>query len=258
MGPMRRPLVAGNWKMNLGHRDAIRLAEGLMAGIDVPPDRDCAVFPPFTSLAAVAEMLRDTPIQVGAQNCWPEPDGAFTGEISCNLIREAGGTRVLAGHSERRHVVGENDELINRKVKAALRDRLKPMLCVGETLAEREAGRTAEVVSRELREGLKGVAAEAMRDVTIAYEPVWAIGTGKNATPEIAQEVHARLRADLKTLFGAAVASDTLILYGGSVKPGNVDGLMAMPDVDGVLVGGASLDEADFHRIVWFESNSKR
>jgi triosephosphate isomerase len=243
--------------MNLGHRDALRLAEGLMAGIDVPPDRDCAVFPPFTSLAAVAEVLRDHPIQVGAQNCWPEPDGAFTGEISCNLIRQAGGTLVLAGHSERRHVIGENDELINRKVKAALRERLKPLLCVGETLAERESGRTSDVVLRQLREGLKGVDAAQMRDVILAYEPVWAIGTGKNATPEMAEEVHARLRSDLKTLFSAAVANDTLILYGGSVKPGNVDGLMAMPDIDGVLVGGASLDEADFHRIVWFETKQK-
>jgi triosephosphate isomerase len=254
---MRRPLIAGNWKMNLGHRDAVRLAEGMMAGVDVPPDRDCAVFPPFTSLAAVAERLRDTPIRVGAQNCWPEPDGAYTGEISCNLIRQAGGTMVIVGHSERRHVIGESDELINRKVRAALRERLKPILCVGETLAERDAGRTTEVVGRQLREGLQGVTAEQMRDVVVAYEPVWAIGTGKTATPEQAQETHARLRADLRDLYGAAVANDTLILYGGSVKPSNVDGLMARPDVDGALVGGASLDEADFHRIVWFESPQK-
>jgi triosephosphate isomerase (TIM) len=255
---MRRPLIAGNWKMNLGHRDAIRLAEGLMAGVDVPPDRDCAVFPPFTSLAAVAEKLRDTPIAVGAQNLWHEPDGAYTGEISGNLIRQAGGTMVILGHSERRHVIGEGDELINKKVKAALGERLRPILCVGETLAEREGGRTAEVVSRQLREGLKGVAAETMRDVVIAYEPVWAIGTGKTATPEMAQDVHARLRSDLKALYSAAVANDTLILYGGSVKPGNIDGLMAMTDVDGALVGGASLDEADFHRIIWFEAAPSR
>jgi triosephosphate isomerase (TIM) len=254
---MRRSLIAGNWKMNLGHRDALRLAEGLMAGIDVPPDRDCAIFPPFTSLAAVAEVLKDHPIQVGAQNCWPEPDGAFTGEISCNLIRQAGGTLLLAGHSERRHVIGESDELINRKVKAALGERLKPILCIGETLADRDSGRTYDVVIRQLREGLKGVDAGQMREVILAYEPVWAIGTGKNATPDMAQEVHARIRADLRTLFNPAVANDTLILYGGSVKPGNVDGLMAMSDVDGVLVGGASLDEADFHRIVWFETKPK-
>ena len=255
---MRRPLIAGNWKMNLGHRDALRLAEGLRAGVDVPPDRDCAVFPPFTSLVAVAEKLRDTSIQVGAQNCWHEPDGAYTGEVSCNLVRQAGGTMVIVGHSERRHVIGETDELVNKKVRAALRERLKPILCVGETLAEREAGRTFEVVSRQLREGLKGVTPEQMRDVVVAYEPVWAIGTGKTATPEMAQEVHARLRADLRDLFGAPVAADTLILYGGSVKPSNVDGLMAMSDIDGALVGGASLDEADFHRIVWFESTRKK
>src|SRR5262245_47545718 len=170
---MRRPLIAGNWKMNLGHRDAIRLAEGLMAGIDVPPDRDCAVFAPFTSLAAVAEKLRDHPIQVGAQNCWYEPDGAYTGEVSCNLVRQAGASMVILGHSERRHVIGETDELINKKVKAALHERLRPILCIGETLAEREAGRTFDVVTRQLREGLRGVTAEQMRDVIIAYEPVW-------------------------------------------------------------------------------------
>lgn len=225
-----------------------------MAGVDVPPDRDCAVFPPFTSLAVVAEKLRDTTIQVGAQNCWHEPDGAFTGEISCNLAREAGASMVILGHSERRHILGEGDDLVNKKVRAALRERLRPIVCVGETLAERDSGRMQEVVSRQLREALKGVAAESMREVVIAYEPVWAIGTGKTATPEMAQDVHARLRADLRTLYSAQVANDTLILYGGSVKPGNIDGLMAMPDIDGALVGGASLDEADFHRIIWFEA----
>ncbi len=254
---MRKPLIAGNWKMNLGHRDAIRLAEALFAGVDVPPDRDCAVFPPFTSLQAVAERLRDTPIRVGAQNCWHEEDGAYTGEISCNLIREAGGTLVILGHSERRHVIGETDALVNKKVRAAIRHRLKPVLCVGETLAERDAGRTADVVLRQLREGLSGVPVESMREVVIAYEPVWAIGTGKTATPEQAQDVHARLRGELKSLFGGPVAEDTLILYGGSVKPANIDGLMAKPDIDGALVGGASLDEADFHRLVWFEAKTR-
>lgn len=251
---MRRPLIAGNWKMNLGHADALRLADGLFAGIDVPPDRDCAIFPPFTSLQAISEKLRSSAIRVGAQNCYPEPEGAFTGEISCSMLKGAGATMVIIGHSERRHVMGESDTLVNRKVKSALANRLKPILCVGETLPERESGRTTDVVLTQVRRGLDGIAADSMRDVVLAYEPVWAIGTGKTATPLQAQEVHAALRGELAVLFGKPIAEDTLILYGGSVKPSNVDGLMAMADVDGALVGGASLDEADFHRIIWFEA----
>jgi len=251
---MRRPLIAGNWKMNLGHADALRLADGIFAGIDVPPDRDCAIFPPFTSLQAIAEKLRSSPIKVGGQNCHPDAEGAFTGEIACSMLKAAGASMVILGHSERRHLLGETDAFVNRKVKAALAARLKPILCVGETLAERDAGRTADVVLGQVRRGLDGVATDAMRDVVLAYEPVWAIGTGKTATPAQAQEVHAAIRGELALLFGKPVAEDTLILYGGSVKPSNVDGLMAMPDVDGALVGGASLDEADFHRIVWFET----
>jgi triosephosphate isomerase len=251
---MRRPLIAGNWKMNLGHADALRLADGIFAGIDVPPDRDCAIFPPFTSLQAIAEKLRSSPIKVGGQNCHPDAEGAFTGEIACSMLKAAGASMVILGHSERRHLLGETDAFVNRKVKAALAARLKPILCVGETLAERDAGRTADVVLGQVRRGLDGIATDAMRDVVLAYEPVWAIGTGKTATPAQAQEVHAAIRGELALLFGKPVAEDTLILYGGSVKPSNVDGLMAMPDVDGALVGGASLDEADFHRIVWFET----
>lgn len=251
---MRRPLIAGNWKMNLGHADALRLADGVFAGIDVPPDRDCAIFPPFTSLQAIADKLKSSPIKVGAQNCHPDPDGAFTGEISCTMLKAAGASMVILGHSERRHLLGETDAFVNRKVKAALAARLKPILCVGETLAERDAGRTTEVVLGQVRRGLEGVGTDAMRDVVLAYEPVWAIGTGKTATPAQADEVHAAIRNELVLLYGKPVAEDTLILYGGSVKPSNVDGLMAMPNVDGALVGGASLDEADFHRIIWFEA----
>lgn len=250
---MRRPLLAGNWKMNLGHADALRLAEALRSVAAPGPDRDVAIFPPFTSLAAVAELLRETRIAVGAQNCWHEEDGAYTGEISANLVRAAGGSLVVLGHSERRHVLGESDELVGKKVRQALKHRLKPVLCVGELLAERDGGRTLEVVSRQLREGLRGVTKEQMRDVVVAYEPVWAIGTGRTATPAQAQEVHAALRAELKSLYDAAVAAETRLLYGGSVKPNNIDGLMAMPDVDGALVGGASLDAQDFARIVKFE-----
>jgi triosephosphate isomerase len=191
---------------------------------------------------------------VGAQNCHPDPDGAFTGEISCTMLKAAGASMVILGHSERRHLLGETDAFVNRKVKAALAARLKPILCVGETLAERDAGRTTEVVLGQVRRGLEGVGTDAMRDVVLAYEPVWAIGTGKTATPAQADEVHAAIRNELVLLYGKPVAEDTLILYGGSVKPSNVDGLMAMPNVDGALVGGASLDEADFHRIIWFEA----
>ena len=251
---MRRPFIAGNWKMTQGHQDAMRLAEALRAGIDVPPDRDCAVFPPFTSLQAVAERLKGTPFQVGAQNCWHEEDGAYTGEISANLVRQAGGTLVLLGHSERRHVIGETDALIAKKVRAVLRHGLAPVLCVGETLAERDAGKTADVVLGQLRSGMEGLPVADLSRMTIAYEPVWAIGTGRNATPAQAEDVHAALRAEVSRLFGRPAADSLRILYGGSVKPGNIDGLMQMPDVDGALVGGASLDEADFHRIVQFDA----
>jgi len=209
---MRRPLIAGNWKMNLGHADALRLADGIFAGIDVPPDRDCAIFPPFTSLQAIAEKLRSSPIKVGGQNCHPDAEGAFTGEIACSMLKAAGASMVILGHSERRHLLGETDAFVNRKVKAALAARLKPILCVGETLAERDAGRTADVVLGQVRRGLDGVATDAMRDVVLAYEPVWAIGTGKTATPAQAQDVHAAIRGELALLFGKPVAEDTLIL----------------------------------------------
>jgi triosephosphate isomerase (TIM) len=253
---MRRPLIAGNWKMTQGHADAMRLADGLKSSCVVPPDRDCAIFQPFTSLVAVAEKLRDSRIAVGAQNIWFEDDGAFTGEISANLVRAAGGTACLLGHSERRHILGESDELVGKKTRQALKVGLKPIVCVGELLAERDGGRTLEVVARQLREALRGVARDKMRDVVVAYEPVWAIGTGRVATPDQAQEVHAALRAELKSLYDAAVAAETRVLYGGSVKPNNIDGLMTMPDVDGALVGGASLDAADFSRIVRYETKS--
>jgi triosephosphate isomerase (TIM) len=248
---MRRPLIAGNWKMNLGHADALRLA-GAVRTLEVPPDRDAAVFPPFTSLAAVAELLRETRVAVGGQNCWHEEDGAYTGEISAHHVHAAGGTLVILGHSERRHILGESDELVGRKVRRALKHRLKPILCVGELLTERDGGRTTEVVTRQLREGLQGVAQAQIGDVVVAYEPVWAIGTGRVATPEQAQEVQVTLRAEIKALYGAPAAAEARILYGGSVKPNNIDGLMKMPDVDGALVGGASLDAADFARLIRF------
>ena len=252
---MRRPLIAGNWKMNLGHADALRLSAALRSVAAPLPDRDVAVFPPFTSLAAVAADHRDARMSVGAQNIWHEDDGAFTGEISANLARAAGATMVILGHSERRHILGESDALVGQKVRAALKHRLVPVLCVGELLAERDGNRTLEVVERQLREGLRGVSREDMQRVVVAYEPVWAIGTGRTATPAQAQEVHAALRACLKSIYDASTAAGTRILYGGSVKPSNVDQLLSEPDVDGALVGGASLDAADFARIVNFKRN---
>jgi triosephosphate isomerase len=249
---MRRPLIAGNWKMNLGHADALRLAGELRTAAAPSPDREVAVFPPFTSLAAVAEALRETRVAVGAQNIWFEEDGAFTGEISGNLARAAGATAVILGHSERRHVLGESDDLVGKKVRAALKHRLAPYVCVGELLAERDGGRTLEVVERQLRAALAGVSREDFGRVVVAYEPVWAIGTGRTASPAQAQEVHAALRALVRSLYDASAAAEVRILYGGSVKPSNVDSLLSEPDVDGALVGGASLDAADFGRIVRF------
>jgi triosephosphate isomerase len=244
---MRRPLIAGNWKMNLGHADALRLSAALRSAAAPLPDRDVAVFPPFTSLHAVAADLRDARIAVGAQNIWHEDDGAFTGEISGNLARAAGATMVILGHSERRHIFGETDEVVAKKVAAAFAAGLVPIACVGETLEERESGRTLEVVSRQVAAFLGDFAKNPGTGV-VAYEPVWAIGTGKVASPGDAEEVHAAIRKQLEE--GAAgLGAVTRILYGGSVKGDNAEGLLSQPDIDGALVGGASLDAAGFAKI---------
>jgi triosephosphate isomerase len=245
-----KPLVAGNWKMHLDRAAARALAGDLMRSLPAPLEAaEVAVFPPFTALAEVAGALAGGDITLGAQNFHPEDSGAFTGEVSLPMLLDVGVTRVLAGHSERRHVLGEDDAFVNRKVLAALKHDLLPILCVGEKLEEREAGKTAAVVERQVRAGLKGVPPERAGDVTLAYEPVWAIGTGLNATPKQAAEVHAQIRKLLVEILKEG-GRGVRILYGGSVKPENSRELLKTPEVNGLLVGGASLKADSFVRIV--------
>lgn len=242
---MRRALVAGNWKMN-GTLGSIR---GLMAGILPQPgelsDIEVAICPPFVYLGMVADLVRHTPVALGGQDCSVHDSGAYTGETAAGMLRDVGCRYVIVGHSERRQYHGESDELVARKFARALEHGLVPILCVGETLAEREAGRTEAVVGRQLGAVLAMSTAAAFRQAVIAYEPVWAIGTGRNATPEQAQAVHAFIRAQVER--GDAAASGAVnILYGGSVKGSNAAELLAQPDIDGGLVGGASLNAAEF------------
>ncbi|HET6429378.1 MAG TPA: triose-phosphate isomerase [Phycisphaerae bacterium] len=246
----RKPFIAGNWKMNTSAASARALAAGLAAAIGKVQSADLAVFPPFVYLAMVAEVLAGSRIAVGAQDVYFENDGAFTGEISAAMLKDVGCTYVLCGHSERRHVIGETDELINRKLLKAVADGLKPVLCVGELLAERQANETAEVVKRQVRLGLEGVSTGDVENVTIAYEPVWAIGTGEVAAPAQAQEVHAMIRSLLADLYDRSVAQALRIQYGGSVKPDNAAELLGCADVDGALVGGASLKVDSFAGIL--------
>lgn len=249
----RRPLVAGNWKMNTTIREAQQLAEAVVkAGADVV-DRDIMIAPPFTALEAVSRIVRDsTSVQLAAQNiCWAEK-GAFTGDISPVMLKDTGCSMAIIGHSERRHVFGEDDAMINKRVLGALEFDLIPVFCVGETLDEREAGKTMEVLENQMRSGLAGVTADHAETIVIAYEPVWAIGTGKTATVEQAQEVHAFLRRLLGSMFQKNIATQMRILYGGSVNPDNVDALISQEDVDGALVGGASLKADLFDRIIHF------
>lgn len=249
MNTTRRPFIAGNWKMHDTHREAAALAAELTARLGAPPAR-VMVAPPFTALAAVGEALRGSALELGAQNVNPEAAGAHTGEISCAMLQALGVGLVIVGHSERRHLYGEDDALIARKVSAALAAGLEVVLCVGETLAEREAGAAAEVVGRQLRAALAGRGAGPLQRVTVAYEPVWAIGTGRTATPEDAGEMHRAARAVVAELAGAAAAQELVIQYGGSVKPDNAAALLACDGVDGLLVGGASLAADSFARIV--------
>lgn len=252
---MRTPFVAGNWKMHNTRAEGRELVRAIRDGLGAPPV-DVAVCPPFTALTAAAEEIEGSPIKLGAQNVYCAPKGAFTGEISADMLTDAGCSHVIIGHSERRQHFGETGELLRRKVRAAIEGGLDVIYCVGETLEDREAGRTEAVVARHLDEV---VAADVpAQRLTIAYEPVWAIGTGKTATPEQAQEVHAFIRGKLSGVFGDAVAATMRIQYGGSVKPGNAAGLMACPDIDGALVGGACLVAADFLAIIAAAAQSTR
>jgi triosephosphate isomerase len=247
---VRTPLVIGNWKMHGTLAEARALAGGIREGLKRPRGVQVVVCPPFTALAAVAEVLAGSLIQLGAQTCHHEPAGAHTGEIAPPMLVELGCRWVLLGHSERRKEVGESDAVINVKLRAALAHGLMPVLCVGETAEERRQGLTFTTVEGQLRAGLAGVAAEPVRKLALAYEPVWAIGTGVNATPGQAGEVHGYLRGLLSELASKEVAQAVRILYGGSVKAENVDGLVAEPEIDGALVGGASLNAAGFVAIV--------
>ncbi len=249
---MRKPFVAGNWKMFGDSGSSVALAKAVAAGsTDVVGDHvDVAVIPPFIYLQAVAKTVSSSAIAVGAQDVYFEPKGAFTGEISAAMLKDVGCAYVLCGHSERRHVLGESDELVGKKVTASIAGGLLPILCVGELLEERDGGRMEKVVERHVRTGLAGLDAEKMPAVTIAYEPVWAIGTGRTATPQQAQEVHQFTRGLLAKMYGKELAAEIRILYGGSVKPDNAKELMAQADVDGLLVGGASLKAEDFLKII--------
>jgi triosephosphate isomerase len=248
----RRPTIAGNWKLNLDRAGAVALARALRAELDGLADRDVTVFPPFVYLSDVVQALAGSTIRVGGQDVCDQPVGAFTGEVSAAMLRDVGCTVALVGHSERRHVYGEQDELVNAKVHAALEGDLDVVLCVGETLEEREAGRTEEVNGRQLSAGLAGVSAEDLARVTLAYEPVWAIGTGRNATSAQAGEVHGYLRGLLAGLYDDGCAERMRIQYGGSVKPENAAELLTTRDVAGALVGGASLKPQSFIPIVRF------
>lgn len=240
--------------MNVGEALDLAASAGRVAA--ERPDVEVGVAPPFTALSAVAEKLRGSKLALAAQNCYFEPSGAFTGEVSAPMLRDVGCTHVIVGHSERRQYFGDDDSLVNRKVKAVFASALTPVVCIGENLAEREAGQTFDVVGRQLRGALDGLTADQVGAAILAYEPVWAIGTGRTATNEQAQEVHGFLRAQLAELFGAEAAGRMRIQYGGSVKPDNVAGLMAQPDVDGALVGGASLKADSFAAIVKYERSS--
>ncbi|HNY79634.1 MAG: triose-phosphate isomerase [Sedimentisphaerales bacterium] len=249
---MRKPFVAGNWKMNTDSHSGVALAKAVVEGSSglAGSSVDVAVIPPFVYLPAVGAAVSSSGVALGAQDVYFEAKGAFTGEISAAMLKDVGCTYVLCGHSERRHVLGESDELINKKVAASISGGLLPILCVGELLAERDASQTEQVVERQTRAGLAGLSAEKTGAVTIAYEPVWAIGTGRTATREQAQEVHAFIRKLLARMYDKSVAQDMRILYGGSVKADNAEELMGQPDVDGCLVGGASLKADDFVQII--------
>jgi triosephosphate isomerase len=244
----RRKFICGNWKMHKTSAEAVQLVRELRQRIETKAQ--VAVAPPFTALSKVKEALVGSPIQLFAQNCHHEKQGAFTGEVSAPMLKELGCDGVILGHSERRQHFGETDEGVNRKLKAAIEAGLHPIVCVGETLQEREASRTWEVVSRQVRLALAGISAEQVGRCTLAYEPVWAIGTGKTATTAQAEEVHGQIRGLLRELAGAPAAEAVRIQYGGSVKPENAAELLAQPDIDGALVGGASLKAEDFARII--------
>jgi len=250
---LRRPMIAGNWKMNTTAAEAASLVKGLSSLVGGVRDVDIVVAPPFVYLQAVASLIEGGPVALAAQDMFWEKSGAWTGEVSAVMLRDVGCAYVIIGHSERRQFFHETDGDVNKKVLAALETGLKPIVCVGETLAEREEGVTIALVSSQVRKALEGVERTGAEEVTIAYEPLWAIGTGRTASPEEAEEVHGAIRETLGEVFGPEGPGAMRVIYGGSVKPGNIDALMARSNIDGALVGGASLEAGDFARIVRFE-----
>ena len=247
---MRKKIVAGNWKMNMTTAEAASLVTALKADLANFREAEVVVCPPFTALATVSELVQGTHLDLGAQNMHWEKGGAYTGEISAGMLRELYCHYVILGHSERRQYFGETDEIVNRKAKAALASSLHPIVCVGETLEQREAGQVESVITTQVQGSLAGLSAKELLDSVIAYEPVWAIGTGKTASSEQAQEVHALIRKVMAGMHDETVAQSVRIQYGGSVKPGNARELFGMPDIDGGLIGGAALDAKSFMDIV--------
>lgn len=247
---MRRRIIAGNWKMYKTISEAIELANGLKRELYKIDDLDIIICPPFTALDAVSEILQGSNIKFGSQNVHWAKEGAYTGEVSGPMIKDLGCQYVILGHSERRQYFGETNEIVNKKIKSALEIGIMPIICVGENLKEREDGKTFDIVENHIQGSLDSLTNNDMKNVIIAYEPVWAIGTGKTATPQQAQEVHLFIRKELEKIFGQETADETALLYGGSVKPGNIKELIEENDIDGALVGGASLDVASFSEIV--------
>ncbi|HEX8311317.1 MAG TPA: triose-phosphate isomerase [Chthoniobacteraceae bacterium] len=248
---MRKKIIAANWKMNMTLNESDRFLETFVLEIGDEKRVDIVIAPPFTGLARVSEQLSKVQnVKLGAQNMHYEKPGAFTGEISAHMLRELFVRYVVLGHSERRSIFGETDEIVNKKTRAALEATLKPIVCIGETLEERDGGRVEQVLETQLKGSLAGLEAKELSEIVIAYEPVWAIGTGRTASPEQAQEAHAFIRKTLAALSDSATADKIRIQYGGSVKPANTTELMAQPDIDGALVGGASLDPRGFTEIV--------
>ncbi len=246
----RKFLIAGNWKMNVTATDTVDLIEEIKLSVGSQSTVQVCVCPSFTSLAKASELVEQSEVLLGAQNMNSEPSGAYTGEVSAEMLRDLYVNFVILGHSERRQFYGETNQSINKKILATIENNLKPIYCIGESLEERENGKTLEVVRKQVREGLENFPSQAIENLVLAYEPIWAIGTGKTATDEMAQEVHSDIRKVLAGMFGDVAASSIRILYGGSMKPENAPGLLAQEDVDGGLIGGASLNAKSFIGIV--------
>ena len=251
---MRIPVIAGNWKMHKTSAEARALCQAIRDGAAHATHCQIVLAPPCTALAAAEEVIRDTDLILAAQNVHWEPKGAFTGEISLPMLEDAGCRMVILGHSERRQLFGETDQTVNRRLQAVLKSSLTPIVCIGETLGQREAGNYQAVISQQLAGGLDGLTGQDLLRIILAYEPVWAIGTGRTASPQMAQEVHLGIRGWLSEKFGDEAARQVRILYGGSIKPENISDLMRQPDIDGGLVGGACLEAESFLRIIHYNS----